>query len=144
MSDNKQKTSEANKTIVRRWFEEVWNQRQAAAIDELAADSFILHHFAMPAPIDKLTYQQFHPLFMAAFPDFHITIEDLIAEEDRVTARVTQQATHQGELMGIPPSGKQVTLLGIAIYRIENGKIVEAWASEASWAQVLAEASAAG
>jgi hypothetical protein len=76
---------------------------------------------------------------MAAFPDFHIAVDDLIAEDDRVSARITQQATHQGEFLGIPATGKQVTLRGIAIYRIEKGKIVEAWAAETAWAQILTE-----
>jgi steroid delta-isomerase-like uncharacterized protein len=139
MPGEKNKALEENKTIVRRWFDEVWNQRRAEAIDELAADNFILYHFAMPSPIDKQTYTQVHPIFMAAFPDFHIAVDDLIAEDDRVSARITQQATHQGEFLGIPATGKQVTLRGIAIYRIEKGKIVEAWAAETAWAQILTE-----
>ncbi|HYF61837.1 MAG TPA: ester cyclase [Herpetosiphonaceae bacterium] len=133
---------DTNKALVRRWFEQVWNGRDGGAIEALAAEDFVLHHFSMPAPIDRPTYAQFHPLFMAAFPDFQIAVDDLIAEGDRVTARVTQSATHQGDLMGIAPTGKRVTLPGIAIYRIAEGKIAEAWAAETAWTQVLAEAAA--
>ena len=72
--------AEENKAIVRRWFEEVWNQRNVAAIDALAAESFTLHHVALPSAIDLQTYKHYHPAFMAAFPDFHVEIDDIIAE----------------------------------------------------------------
>jgi steroid delta-isomerase-like uncharacterized protein len=134
---------DANKALVRQWFERVWNGRDGGAIAALAAEDFVLHHFSMPTPIDRPTYAQFHPLFMAAFPDFHIAVDDLIAEGDRVTARITQTATHMGDLLGVAPTGQRVTLRGIAIYRIAEGKIAEAWAAETAWTQVLAEAAAA-
>jgi steroid delta-isomerase-like uncharacterized protein len=135
---------EENKAIVRRWFEEVWNGRNAAAFDDLAAEGFVLHHTALPAAVDLPTYKRFLPAFMAAFPDFHIAIDDLIAEGDRVAARITQRGTHRGEFMGIPPSGKPVTQRALAMYRLEGGKIVEAWGAEASWRQVLTDLAAAG
>jgi steroid delta-isomerase-like uncharacterized protein len=134
--------TEENKAIVRRWFEEVWNQRNVAAIDALAAESFTLHHVALPSAIDLQTYKHYHPAFMAAFPDFHVEIDDIIAEGDRVAVRFTQRATHQGELMGIPPSGKQVTQPGLAIYRVEGGNLVEAWAAEPAWQQTLTDLAA--
>lgn len=133
-------TLDTNKALVRRWLEQVWNLRDSAAIETLAAEDFVLHHFSMPTPIDRQTYAQFHPVFMAAFPDFQIVVDDLIAEGDRVTARLTQFATHQGDFLGIAPTGQRVTLPGIAIYRIAGGKIVEAWAAETAWTQVLTEA----
>ena len=135
-------TTEENKAIVRRWFEEVWNQRNLAAIDALAAESFTLHHFALPSATDLQTYKQYHPAFMAAFPDFRIEIDDIIAEGDRVAVRVTQRATHQGQFMGIPPTGKQVVQRGLTIYRVEGGKLVEAWAAETSWRQTLTDLAA--
>src|SRR5919202_2882802 len=125
--------TEENKAIVRRWFEEVWNQRHVAAIDALAAESFTLHHVALPSAIDLQTYKHYHPAFMAAFPDFHIEIDDIIAEGDRVAVRITQRATHRGEFMGIPPTGKQVAQRALTIYRVEGGKLVEAWAAEPAW-----------
>ena len=63
----------------------------------------------------------------AAFPDLHETVEDIFAEGDKVVTRFTMRGTHQGELMGIPPTGKQVTMTGMTIHRIVSGKIVEDW-----------------
>jgi steroid delta-isomerase-like uncharacterized protein len=64
---------------------------------------------------------------LAAFPDIQITVDDEIAEGDRVVCRWTVTGTHQGEFMGIPPAGKAVTRAGVAIYRLVNGKIAENW-----------------
>jgi len=66
-------------------------------------------------------------MYLAAFPDLHFTFEDLIAEGDKVVVRWTSRGTQQGELMGIPPTGKQFSATGIEIYRLEGGKIVEHW-----------------
>jgi steroid delta-isomerase-like uncharacterized protein len=68
--------------------------------------------------------------FFAAFPGLHISIEDVIAQGDKVAVRITWQGTHQGEFMGIPPTGKPVTVTGINLYRVANGKIVEEWWQE--------------
>jgi len=72
-------------------------------------------------------YQQFFSMYFAAFPDAGVTIEDLIAEGDTVVVRQTFRGTHTGDLMGIPPTGKQVSGTGIQITRIANGKAVEQW-----------------
>jgi steroid delta-isomerase-like uncharacterized protein len=66
-------------------------------------------------------------VYRAAFPDLHLTIEDLIAEGDKVVVRFTARGTHQGDLMGVAPTGKEVTVTGISIVRIAEGKIVEEW-----------------
>ena len=66
-------------------------------------------------------------MYLAAFPNLHFTFEDLIAEGDKVVVRETMSGTQQGELMGIPPTGKQFSVTGIEIYRFEGGKIVEHW-----------------
>ena len=77
-----------------------------------------------------------------AFPDIHITVEDLLAEWDKVAARLTQRATHRGELLGIPPTGRQVTLTALVIVRIAHGKIAEACSEEVGWANKLPELAA--
>jgi len=136
----KHKTTEANKAVVQRWVDEVWNQRNAAAIDEIAAPGYVLHYFAIGASFDLPTYKQFHPQFMAAFPDMRVVLEDMVAEGDKVTARMVQTGTHSAELMGVPPSGKRVEQPALAIYRIENGKLVEGWAAETPWPVTLAAA----
>lgn len=76
---------------------------------------------------DREGFKQFIKMVRDAFPDFHDTVEDLIAENDKVVLRVTCTGTHKGEFMGVPPTGKQVTVSAIAIYRFAGGKAVEHW-----------------
>jgi predicted ester cyclase len=95
--------SEENKAIVRRWFEEVWNQRNVAAIDALAAETFKLYHSAMPSGMDLQTYKRYHPAFMAAFPDLRMEIDDIIAEGDRVAVRITQRPRMKGSSWAFHP-----------------------------------------
>lgn len=78
---------------------------------------------------DPEGYKQFVTISRSALPDFHTTVEDIIAEGDKVVQRFTARDTHKGEFMGIPPTGKQVTMTGIAIDRIAGSKIVENWAN---------------
>lgn len=136
----KNKATEANKAIVQRWVDEVWNQRNAAAIDDLTAPHYVLHYFSTGTTFDLQAYKALHPLFMAALPDLKIIIDDMVAEDDKVTARLLQTGTHRAELMGVPPSGKRVEQRALAIYRIENGKLVEGWAAENPWPMTLAAA----
>ena len=119
--------SESNKALLRRDLEEVWNQGNLDAIDELFAADVILHEAPPGALSGAEGVKQVVAGYRAAFPDLHFTIEDLIAEGDRVVNRWSLTGTHKGELMGIPPSGKQVTSTGISIVRIADGKIVEIW-----------------
>ena len=140
----KNTVTEQNKAIVRRWLEEVWNQRKAESLDELAAGEFVLRWFPMPSPVYLQDYRQLRTVFLAAFPDFNVEIDDLIAEDDKVTARFTQRCTHQGEFMGIPPSGQRVEKRALAIYRIEKSKIAEIWAAETPWTMTLTQLSSSG
>jgi predicted ester cyclase len=78
-------------------------------------------------PPDLESFKQFLPMFRTAFPDMSPTVEDMIAEGDKVVDPLTWQGTHQGELMGIPPTGNTVTVTEMHIYRISEGKIVERW-----------------
>jgi steroid delta-isomerase-like uncharacterized protein len=119
-----------NKAVVQRWVEEVLNTRdvseQSPAYQLVAAD--FVGHFPGQPPIEGLeAYRQFGSLYFSAFPDLQITPEDLIAEGDKVTMRYGWRGTHKGELMGIPPTGKQVSTSGISILRVANGKIAEQW-----------------
>src|SRR5438270_13662004 len=121
-----------NKAIVQQWVTEVLNTRdvsdQSPAYQLVAAD-FVGHFHGQP-PIEGLeAYRQFGSLYFSAFPDLQINPEDLTAEEDKVTMRYGWRGTHKGELMGIPPTGKQVTTWGISILRVANGKIAEQWDS---------------
>ncbi len=120
---------EENKAIVRRATEEIFNRRNLAVIDELYATNFVSHGGTPEVTPDREGYKQFVTMSRTALPDFHTTIEDMIAEGDKVVQRFTAHGTHKGDFMGIPPTGKQVTVTGIAIDRIAGGKIVENWAN---------------
>ena len=104
------------------------NERNWAALDALCAPDIVSHIASMT--IQGLEpYKQFLAMYFTAFPDARLTIEDLIAEGDRVAVRQTLHGTHQGDFMGMPPTGRQVTGTGISIFRIVNGKVVEQWAN---------------
>ena len=116
-----------NKAIIRRFVEEVQNQGNLAALDELLAANFVNHTAPPGVPADGEGLKQLTRIFRAAFPDGAMTIEDMIAEGDRVVTRKTFRGTHSGELMGIPPTGKQVTIGLIDIVRLADGLVVESW-----------------
>ena len=120
-------STEENKANVRRVIEEVFNKGNLAAADELVATNYIYHgpigmEFKGPEGLKQLI-----SMFRTAFPDLHITIEEMVAEGDKVVLRYTARGTHKGELMGIAPTGKQVTVPGANIAHFEGGKQVEVW-----------------
>ncbi len=116
-----------NKALALRIFEEVWNQGNLAAVDELTAPNLVFHNAAQMHYAPE-GFKQFVMIYRHAFPDTHFTVEDVIAEGDTVVARWSVRGTHKGELLGIPPTGKQITVTGITINLIANGKSVETWA----------------
>jgi steroid delta-isomerase-like uncharacterized protein len=116
-----------NKAIVRRWFEEVWNKGNLDAVDELVAATVVSEIPGEPEVRGPEAWRQQVSSTRAAFPDLAFTIEDQIAEEDKVATRWTLRGTHQGEFMGVPATGKQVTVTGISITRYANGKNVGSW-----------------
>lgn len=123
--------SEQNKALARRSTEEVWNQGKLAVIDELVASNATYHDPNVPG--GKFTgpegLKQFVQIYRTAFPDVHITIQDQIAEGDKVVNRWTATGTHKGDLMGIKPTNKFSTVTGVDIERYQNGKVVESWAN---------------
>ena len=120
-------STEDNKAVVRRFYEEVMNQKKRAVLDEVF-DLNVVDHFAPPGTPGGLEgARQTLGMFLTAFPDLHFTVEDLIAEGDKVVARATLSGTQQGAFMGIPPTGKHVTMTGIDINRFVGGKSVEHW-----------------
>jgi steroid delta-isomerase-like uncharacterized protein len=119
--------SEENKAIARRFFDLV-NDRNLDGLTEIIAPDAVDHDPQNPLPgTGPEVAQQVMAGYIQAFPDLRITVDDQIAEGDRVATRWTGTGTHQGDLMGIPGSGKHSTVTGISIDRIENGKIVESW-----------------
>ena len=120
--------SEENKVVVRRYFEEILDGGNLGLVDEIFDPQYVLHDPGSPQEVRGLEgTKRYVGMFRSAFPDIAHTIEDQIAEGDRVVARLRAHATHEGELMGIPPTGKEVTIEGISIWRIANGKIKECW-----------------
>lgn len=109
--------SEENKAIVQR-YSEALNQRNLDVLDEIFAPEFIDHAASPDQPPGPEGLKQFFAMMDSGFPDFHATVEDMLAEGDKVAFRFTFHGTHQGEFMGIPPTGKQVTMQGIDIMRI--------------------------
>ncbi len=120
-------STEENKAHVRRGFEAV-NQKNLAVFDELL-DPDVVFHNGSTTMQGLEAYKQFLSMYITAFPDLHFTVEDMIAEGDRVVARCTTSGTHQGTLMGIPPTGKYMKMTLIFIDRIVNGKGVEQWSN---------------
>ena len=123
---------EDNKALTRRFRLEVFSQGNIAAIDEICDANWTLHVPFDPQgnwPRGPQGMRQLVNLYRSAFPDLQFTIEDEVAEGDKVVTRWTARGTHKGELMGIPPTGRQATVTGITINRMANGKIVEDWAN---------------
>jgi steroid delta-isomerase-like uncharacterized protein len=117
-------SAQENKALVERFVEEFWNEGNTSAADELMAPDAEIH---MPTGevVDVDGLKGFAGTFRESFPDWHSTFEELVAEGDRVAERWTGRGTHQGELQGIPPTGKRVEVPGSVFYRIVGGKIVE-------------------
>lgn len=120
--------SDANVAASRRMIEEAFNQGNMSTVDELASPSFVNHDPADPEERrGPAGAKAFIATYREAFPDLHITIEDVIADGDKVVMRWTSRGTHRGELMGLAPTGTQAEVSGISIDRFEDGKIAESW-----------------
>jgi steroid delta-isomerase-like uncharacterized protein len=119
-------STEENRALIRRLYEDVFNQRNLALVDELCTSDQAFHN--PPTTLHgREEFKQLLSLYLTAFPDARFTVEDVIAEGDRVASRYTFRGTHQGELMGIAPTGKQVTVSGIIMNRIVGGQVAEGW-----------------
>jgi len=118
---------EENKAIVRRLFEENLKGNWALLNEELVVRDFVWHQAGRPKPLTREESEQFMRTLHAAFPDWRYTIEDMIAEGDKVVTRFTWRGTHKGDFMGIPATGKEVVFTSILICRIAEGKIAEEW-----------------
>ena len=120
--------TEANKKVSRRLIEEAFNEGRYETIDELVASSFTQHDPSSPVPVEGVDgLRGFIDVYRTSFPDLKVTIEEQIAEGDRVATRWSAIGTHQADLMGISATGKQATVTGITIDTIADGKIVESY-----------------
>lgn len=124
-------STEANKAIVVQLYEEVWNCGNLDLADKLIAPQAVTHdpHLSPFAPGGPQGLKAAVTMRRRAFPDDHHTIEDLIAEGDKVVARLTHSGTHQGAFFGLPPTGKHISMTSIHIFRFTDGQLVEHWAN---------------
>ena len=119
-------STQENKALVRRIFEEGINQNQTSVFDELIAPTYVNHDLPVPTP-GPGGFKMVIGMFRAAFPDMRVTLEEEIAEDDKVSTRGYFTGTHQGDFQGIAPTGKQFKIKYIDVWRVENGKLVENW-----------------
>jgi len=123
-------SAEENKALARRWFEDLFNTGNLEVTDEIIAPEHVNHDPTLPdIPTGPEGQKQIVNLYRGAFTNAHISVEDQLAEGDRVVTRWTGSGTHQGELMGVAPTGNQVRITGITINRVSGGKIVESWSN---------------
>ena len=117
-------STETNKAIVRRYIEQVVNNQRHDLVEEFLVETVELHGSGPPI-VGLTAVLEWLARFAAAFPDWQTTIDDMVAEGDKVVVRITSNGTHQGEMQGILATGKPVTQYAIVIYRLANGKIAE-------------------
>ena len=118
-------SSEQNKTIVRRALEEPW-KGSLEVVDELVARDYVGHDPANPEPLrGPAGIKEFVSTYRSAYPDARVTVEQQLAEGDMVATRWTGRGTHEGDLLGVAPTGKRVTITGITFSRLKDGKILE-------------------
>jgi steroid delta-isomerase-like uncharacterized protein len=120
-------SAEDNKSLVRRVYEEIINKGNLNLADEAFASDYVYRSPGSPELRGPEGFKQLVTMYRNAFPDLHLDLDNLIAEGDTVVSRWTGRGTHNGELMGIPPTGKQVTVTGVVISRFAGGKAVEDW-----------------
>jgi steroid delta-isomerase-like uncharacterized protein len=120
-------STEENKVLMSRFLEEVFNKKNLAVIDEFIAPNHVDHTLPPFLPTTPEGTKRAIDMFLKAFPDVHLTVEDMITEGDKVVTRYTSRGTLKGAFIGIPPTGKQITVSSIIIARIVDGKIVEEW-----------------
>lgn len=120
-------TSQENEKVVRRLTEEVWQNENFDVIDELVAEDYVLHDPSMPEEIRGPDGYREMAEMGAGIVDGEIEIDQMISTDDLVVSRWTQRGTHTGEIAGVEPTNEEVTITGIDISRVEDGKLVESW-----------------
>ena len=113
--------------LSRRIFEDVWNRKNLNAIDDLISTDYVHHDASSLVASGVDGYKQFVKSYLNAFPDARFTIDDAFTDGQNEITRWTVSGTHEGELAGIPRTGRRFSVTGISIARIVNGKITESW-----------------
>jgi predicted ester cyclase len=116
-----------NKALVRRFYEEVYVDWNMALADEVISPQFTSHDWPEHAPTGPRAFRDYYSAIRSAVPDARYEVDDLIAEGDKVVVRWRLLGTHKGNFRGIAPSGRSITLKGIAIYRVQHGQLMERW-----------------
>jgi steroid delta-isomerase-like uncharacterized protein len=119
-----------NKALMRRFYEELWSKGNLEAIPELVAKDFVDHQAPVGQPSGREELAGLVVMWRTGFPDMQETVEDLISEGDKVVGRFLMRGTHRGEFMGVAPTGRSVTMSGIDVVRVADGKISEFWYAE--------------
>jgi predicted ester cyclase len=117
------------RALSRRWFEQVWNNRHEATIDEMLAPDCVAHGLGdddknLDGPDG---FRRFYYPFRSAFPDMNVVVEDVLRDGDKTAVRLSFTATHAGDGLGIAPTGRAVHSTGIILLRWRDGQVVEAW-----------------
>lgn len=118
---------EENKQLVQRYYDELWNRWDYALIDEMISEAFVFRGSIGLTTQGRAEFKEYMNTIRAAFPDFLNTVEELIAEANKVVAVLTYTGTHQGKIFGVAPTGKHIRYAGTAIFQIEAGQMVSGW-----------------
>jgi steroid delta-isomerase-like uncharacterized protein len=126
-------STEENKAIVRRWFEEVLSQGDMDALDSICAECHpqfaVVRGVMAPAPLGMSGLKSLITSLRSAFPDLEAAVEEQIAEGDKVVTRVTIRGTQRGEIFGMPPTGKSFTIPGVSIWEVRGNLLIQEWVS---------------
>ena len=117
----------AEAEFMHRWFEEVWNNKNEAAIEELFAEDGIGYGLGAENIVGPEQFKVFHRAFVAAYPDLRVTVEDSVVEGDKIAVRCKVTGSHDGDGIGVAATNQPVEFTGMVIVRVKDGKIVEAW-----------------
>jgi steroid delta-isomerase-like uncharacterized protein len=121
------KITAANKALLSRFYKEVYVDWNMALADEVLSPQFTSHDWPNDGPTGPQAFREYYAAIRSAVPDARYEVDDLIAEGDKVVVRWTLLGTHQGDFGGIAPTGRPIALKGIAIYRVDDGKLMERW-----------------
>jgi steroid delta-isomerase-like uncharacterized protein len=122
--------AERNKALMRRFYEDLWSGGNVEALPEIVAENFVDHQAPAGEPSGREGLAGLVRAWRTAFPDMRESVEHLVAEGDMVVGRFTMRGTHEGEFMGVPPTGRSVTMSGVDVVRVADGKISELWYAE--------------
>ena len=120
-------TPDEGRALINRFYDEGWNANNLDVYDELVTDDFVDHQALPGLPPGREGFKGLNVMFRSAFPDVWVDVDNIVAEDDKVGCRWHSGGTHQGELFGIPPTGKSVDITATVFYRVEDGRLAEGW-----------------